>query len=182
MIRAKVLATRTGPPDDQVEVRVRLRRVAGQVLGIERMIADGRPCADVLMQIAAAEAALRAAGQQVYAEHVYAAAAAAARGARTPDDAANEIVHLAGLFAHAAPAAADRPIHISSEVRYGHHDRNHEGHAGHRRDRAGGAGRPGRREGVPARAVEPSAAGAARRRSVPVPGRGGRPGRRERLR
>jgi DNA-binding FrmR family transcriptional regulator len=36
----------------------RLRRVQGQVGGVARMIADGRDCADVVQQIAAARAAL----------------------------------------------------------------------------------------------------------------------------
>lgn len=36
----------------------RLRRVRGQVEGIERMVADDRYCIDVLTQISAAQAAL----------------------------------------------------------------------------------------------------------------------------
>lgn len=41
---------------------VRLRRVEGQVRGIQRMLTDGAPCSDVLTQLAAARAALDAAG------------------------------------------------------------------------------------------------------------------------
>lgn len=40
----------------------RLRRVEGQVRGIQRMITEGARCSDVLTQIAAARAALDAAG------------------------------------------------------------------------------------------------------------------------
>ena len=40
----------------------RLRRVEGQVRGIQRMVEDGAPCVDVLTQVAAARAALDAAG------------------------------------------------------------------------------------------------------------------------
>ena len=36
----------------------RLRRVEGQVRGLERMVADGRECGEVLTQIAAIHAAL----------------------------------------------------------------------------------------------------------------------------
>lgn len=46
-------------PDDVVDdVRKRLRRVAGQVAGVERMLADGRECRDVLTQLAAVSKAL----------------------------------------------------------------------------------------------------------------------------
>ena len=40
------------------KIEARLKRVAGQVGGIERMVAEDRYCVDVLMQIAAARAAL----------------------------------------------------------------------------------------------------------------------------
>lgn len=36
----------------------RLRRVEGQVQGLQRMLAEGRDCADVAQQVAAARAAL----------------------------------------------------------------------------------------------------------------------------
>jgi DNA-binding FrmR family transcriptional regulator len=51
-------------------VRTRLRRIAGQVAGIERMIDDDRYCVDVLLQIAAAQAALDRAGKVVLEAHV----------------------------------------------------------------------------------------------------------------
>ena len=43
----------------------RLCRVEGQVRGIRRMVEQGAPCVDVLTQIAAARAALDAAGLAV---------------------------------------------------------------------------------------------------------------------
>lgn len=50
-------------PDDVVaDVRVRLRRVAGQVQGVERMLAEGRECRDVVNQLTAATKALEQAG------------------------------------------------------------------------------------------------------------------------
>jgi DNA-binding FrmR family transcriptional regulator len=50
-------------PDEVVdEVRKRLRRVAGQVQGVERMLAEGRECRDVVVQICAASKALDQAG------------------------------------------------------------------------------------------------------------------------
>ena len=50
-------------PDDVVEdVRKRLRRVAGQVQGVERMLEEGRECRDVVAQLSAATKALEQAG------------------------------------------------------------------------------------------------------------------------
>ncbi len=50
-------------PDDVVsDVRKRLRRVAGQVQGVERMLEDGRETRDVVAQLSAATKALEQAG------------------------------------------------------------------------------------------------------------------------
>jgi len=40
------------------QLHKRLRRIEGQVRGIQRMVEDDRPCPDILVQIAAIEAAL----------------------------------------------------------------------------------------------------------------------------
>jgi CsoR family transcriptional regulator, copper-sensing transcriptional repressor len=40
------------------QLHTRLRRIEGQVRGIQRMVDEDRPCTDVLTQIAAIEAAL----------------------------------------------------------------------------------------------------------------------------
>lgn len=50
-------------PDEVVDdVRKRLRRIAGQVQGIERMLAEGRECRDVVMQLTAVSKAVDRAG------------------------------------------------------------------------------------------------------------------------
>ncbi|HXX89011.1 MAG TPA: metal-sensitive transcriptional regulator [Acidimicrobiales bacterium] len=50
-------------PDNVVDdVRKRLRRVAGQVQAVERMLEEGRECRDVVTQISAATKALEQAG------------------------------------------------------------------------------------------------------------------------
>lgn len=55
-------------PDDVVnDVRTRLRRIAGQVQGVERMLEEGRECRDVVTQISAATKALEQAGFQLVA-------------------------------------------------------------------------------------------------------------------
>jgi DNA-binding FrmR family transcriptional regulator len=55
------------PEDVSQDVRLRLRRVAGQVQGIERMLDEGRDCKDIVTQISAATKALEQAGFRVVA-------------------------------------------------------------------------------------------------------------------
>ena len=50
------------PEDVTDEVRKRLRRVAGQVQGVERMLEEGRDCKEIVAQISAATKALEQAG------------------------------------------------------------------------------------------------------------------------
>ncbi|MCB1249657.1 MAG: metal-sensitive transcriptional regulator [Acidimicrobiales bacterium] len=50
-------------PDEVTEdVRKRLRRIAGQVAGIERMLDEGRECRDIVTQVSAATKALEQVG------------------------------------------------------------------------------------------------------------------------
>ena len=51
-------------------VKARLRRVAGQVAAIERMVEEDRYCVDVLNQVAAVQAALGKVGAMVLGAHV----------------------------------------------------------------------------------------------------------------
>jgi DNA-binding FrmR family transcriptional regulator len=48
----------------------RLKRVAGQVAGVERMLAEDRYCIDVLLQIAAIQGALSEVGRLVLVNHL----------------------------------------------------------------------------------------------------------------
>jgi DNA-binding FrmR family transcriptional regulator len=48
----------------------RLRRIEGQVRGIERMVEDDRYCLDILTQVAAVETALEAVASKVLEDHV----------------------------------------------------------------------------------------------------------------
>ncbi len=57
-------------PDVKRQARARLRRIAGQVAGIERMIDEDRYCVDVLLQVAAVRAALDRVGKLVLGSHV----------------------------------------------------------------------------------------------------------------
>jgi CsoR family transcriptional regulator, copper-sensing transcriptional repressor len=62
--------TTYGYVQDKEALRTRLRRIEGQVRGIERMVADDRYCIDILTQISAATTALESVAFKVLDEHV----------------------------------------------------------------------------------------------------------------
>ena len=65
----------------------RLRRIAGQVEGIQRMLEQDRYCVDVLLQVAAVRAALDKVGKVILGAHVETCVAAAfASGKRRERD------------------------------------------------------------------------------------------------
>ena len=60
-------------PRDEGEIRGlinRLNRIAGQIGGIKKMIEDNRYCGEVLVQVSAAESAMRAFGYLILEEHL----------------------------------------------------------------------------------------------------------------
>ena len=59
------------------QVQARLKRIAGQVAGIERMVDEDRYCVDVLLQVAAVRAALDQVGKLMLGAHVETCVAAA---------------------------------------------------------------------------------------------------------
>lgn len=52
------------------DVVIRLARIEGHVRAVRQMAEDGKPCADVLHQIAAVQAALRKVAQIVMEDHL----------------------------------------------------------------------------------------------------------------
>jgi CsoR family transcriptional regulator, copper-sensing transcriptional repressor len=48
----------------------RLRRVEGQVRGLQKMVAEQRYCADILVQLSAVQEALRAVGRELLRNHL----------------------------------------------------------------------------------------------------------------
>lgn len=59
----------SGHPDHSVHIK-RLNRVKGQIEGIERMILDRRYCPDIVAQIKAATAGLKAAEAEILRAHL----------------------------------------------------------------------------------------------------------------
>jgi DNA-binding FrmR family transcriptional regulator len=82
-------------PDAKSRNRKRLRRIEGQVRGLQKMIEDDRYCADILTQISSVHEALRAVGRELMRNHLRHCASAAIR-AGDPDAEAmyDELVEL----------------------------------------------------------------------------------------
>ncbi|MFC6803327.1 metal-sensitive transcriptional regulator [Deinococcus caeni] len=51
--------------ETDTRVLLRLRRIEGQVRGLQRMIEEGRDCHDILTQLSGVRSALDAAGEQI---------------------------------------------------------------------------------------------------------------------
>jgi CsoR family transcriptional regulator, copper-sensing transcriptional repressor len=54
----------------QDKVRGRIKRIAGQVAGVQRMIEEDRYCVDILNQISAVRSALDALGVEILTNHL----------------------------------------------------------------------------------------------------------------
>ena len=52
------------------KVQNRLKRIAGQVAGLQKMVEEDRYCVDILTQLAAVRSALDAVGVQLLTDHV----------------------------------------------------------------------------------------------------------------
>jgi len=70
---------RRGYSEDKDEILGRLRKIEGQVRGLQRMIEEDKYCIDVLTQVAAATRALQAFSLELLAEHLGSCVVDAAR-------------------------------------------------------------------------------------------------------
>ncbi|MDJ0789495.1 MAG: metal-sensitive transcriptional regulator [Myxococcota bacterium] len=80
----------------------RMRKIAGQVAAVERMVDEDRYCVDVLMQIAAVRAALDRVGKILLEGHVETCVTQAIRSgkARDRDEKLAELIEVFSRFAH----------------------------------------------------------------------------------
>ncbi|MBY0490396.1 MAG: metal-sensitive transcriptional regulator [Gemmatimonadaceae bacterium] len=82
-------------PDIKARNAKRLRRIEGQVRGLQRMVEEDRYCADILTQIASVHEALRSVGKELMRNHLKHCASDAIR--KGPDEAAqmyDELVEM----------------------------------------------------------------------------------------
>jgi DNA-binding FrmR family transcriptional regulator len=59
------------PPDEKRSLKIRLRKIAGQIAAVERMIDEDRDCPEVLTQIVSARKALKSFAQVVIHQHTH---------------------------------------------------------------------------------------------------------------
>lgn len=83
--------------DDAVRERnrKRLRRIEGQVRGLQKMVEEDRYCADILTQISSVHEALRSVGRELMRNHLKHCAASAIRSNETDAEAMyDELVEM----------------------------------------------------------------------------------------
>ncbi|MDQ3674649.1 MAG: metal-sensitive transcriptional regulator [Gemmatimonadota bacterium] len=73
----------------------RLRRIEGQVRGLQKMVEEDRYCAEILTQISSVHEALRGVGREIMRHHLRNCASGAIRaGGTRADDMYDELVEL----------------------------------------------------------------------------------------
>ena len=75
-------------PDIKARNVKRLRRIEGQIRGLQKMVDDDRYCADIMMQVSSVHEALRAVGRELMRNHLKHCASTAIRAS---DAEANEM-------------------------------------------------------------------------------------------
>src|SRR5258708_17390485 len=63
--------THVHPPDEKRALLVRLRKIAGQIAAIERMVEEDCDCPDVLTQVVSARKALKSFAEVVIHQHAH---------------------------------------------------------------------------------------------------------------
>jgi DNA-binding FrmR family transcriptional regulator len=79
--------------DDKEKVLERLRKIEGQVRGLQRMVTQDRYCVDILIQVAAARAALNHVGLSLLETHTRGCVARALRE-QSGDEVVDELVDV----------------------------------------------------------------------------------------
>jgi DNA-binding FrmR family transcriptional regulator len=87
-------------PDIKARNVRRLRRIEGQVRGLQKMVDDDRYCADIMTQISSVHEALRSVGRELMRNHLkHCATTAIAAGADKADAMYDELLEL--MYKHA---------------------------------------------------------------------------------
>ena len=88
-------------PDAKERNQKRLRRIEGQVRGLQKMVDEDRYCADIMTQIASVHEALRSVGRELMRNHLrHCATAAIKSGADDAEAMYDELVEM--MYRHAS--------------------------------------------------------------------------------
>ena len=83
--------------DAEIKARnlTRLRRIEGQVRGLQKMVEEDRYCADVMMQIASVHEALRSVGKELMRNHLkHCAASMIRKGEDEAEEMYDELIEM----------------------------------------------------------------------------------------
>jgi DNA-binding FrmR family transcriptional regulator len=80
--------------------RKRLRRIEGQIRGLQKMVEEDRYCADIITQVASVQEALRGVARNLMKNHLHHCAAKALQSGKKPETEAiyDELLEL--IYAH----------------------------------------------------------------------------------
>lgn len=78
----------------------RLRRIEGQVRGLQRMVEEDRYCADIITQVASVQEALRSVARNLMRNHLHHCAAKALRSGKKTESEAMFDELLETIYAH----------------------------------------------------------------------------------
>lgn len=82
-------------PEIKASNLTRLKRVEGQIRGIQKMVEEERYCADILTQLSAVQEALRGVGRELMRNHLHHCATDAIRkGGRDAKELYDELIEL----------------------------------------------------------------------------------------
>ncbi len=82
---------------DKKELKPRLKKVAGQINGIDKMIEEGRYCVDIIQQVLAARAALNKVALIILEQHAKSCVVSAIKEDRA-DESIEELMDLLRKF------------------------------------------------------------------------------------
>lgn len=87
-------------PEIKDSNRKRLRRIEGQIRGLQKMVEQDRYCADIIVQIASAQEALRGVARSLMRNHLHHCAAKALASGKVKETAAmyDELLEL--IYSH----------------------------------------------------------------------------------
>jgi len=87
-------------PQLKLSNQKRLRRIEGQIRGLQKMVAEDRYCADIIVQIAAAQEALRGVARNLMKNHLHPRAAKALRSGKKAESIAMYDELLGLIYTH----------------------------------------------------------------------------------
>lgn len=82
---------------EKQELKLRLKKISGQINGIDKMIDDGRYCVDILQQLTAARAAMNQVSLLILESHTKSCVVNAIKEDRA-DDAIGELIDVVRRF------------------------------------------------------------------------------------